>query len=143
MVGVIVLGVVILVAVLMCNHSSPPSPTTSSSSTGASTTTTIRDIKATVRFDGTQFTITNLETRAWTNVRFELNPGFISSGYTLKVQRVEAGATYTVGAAQFANADGERFNPFTHKPQELAILEFSSQWPEQTELEGSAHYSWQ
>jgi len=94
-----------------------------------------------VSFDGLQFIITNLEARDWTNVRFEINPGLFSSGYTLKVQ-IEAGKTYTVGAALFANARGERFNPFTMKPQKFYILEFSSQWPEQAGLEGFAAVGW-
>lgn len=101
-----------------------------------------RDIKASVSFDGAQFKITNRESRAWTNVRFEINPGILSSGYTLKVARIETGATYTVGAMQFANSKGERFNPFQQKPKEFHILEFARPWPDQYELEGMAIFGW-
>jgi hypothetical protein len=114
---------------------------TSRSSATTSTTAEPRDINASVSFTGTQFVITNLEDRDWTNVRLEIDPGFFSSGYTLKVQRMEAGVTYTVGAMQFANANGERFNPFSHKPRRFDILEFSSPWPEQADLEGIAIFS--
>ena len=62
--------------------------------------------------------------------------------HTFKVRRVEAGATYTVAAREFTNSSGERFNPYTHKPQNFSILEFSSAWPNQLELEGTAYFSW-
>jgi hypothetical protein len=102
-----------------------------------------RDIQATVSFDGEQFIITNLEDEPWINVRFEVNPGLLSSGYTLKVHRIEAKTTYTVGAMQFVNAKGERFNPFTHKPQSFHILDFGTTWPEQYDVEGMGMYGWQ
>jgi hypothetical protein len=144
-VSLIIVGVIAFSCSRACtkDEAPPSSSGASSSSAAASAATETRDINARVSFNGTQFAITNLETRAWTNVRFEVNPGLISSGYTLKVQRVEAGATHTVGAAQFANSAGERFNPFTHKPLEFSILEFSSTWPEQTGLEGSVSFGWE
>lgn len=102
-----------------------------------------RDIKASVSFDGTQFTITNKESRDWTNVRFEINPGIFSSGYTYKTARIKAGTTYTVGAMQFTDSEGERFNPFLKKPKSFIILEFARPWPDQYEIEGMASFGWQ
>ena len=109
----------------------------------ADTTPKVRQIAASVSFTGTQFAITNREDHDWVNVRFELNPGLISSGYTLKVQLIEAGTTYTVGAMQFANSKGERFNPYQMKPQKFNIVDFSSEWPQQAGMEGLASFGWQ
>jgi len=147
--SVVAVGVVVVIAVIMCtgdNDDSGPGP---SASSGTTTTTTSsredepRDINATVSFDGTQFTIANREGQDWVNVRFEVNPGLISSGYTLKVQRIEANTIYTVGAMRFTNADGERFNPFTHKPQSFNIIDFSTTWPDQYDIEGFSSYGWE
>jgi len=79
------------------------------------------ELKATVRFTGTQFVITNNDAFDWTDLKMEINSGLISSGYVLRVDRMSAGETYTVGALQFAKSDGTRFNPFTTKPQNLSI----------------------
>jgi len=121
-----------------------PTTTRTPSTTTATTTSREepRNIKASVSFTGTQFVITNHESRDWINVRFEVNPGLLSSGYTLKVRKVEAGSTYTAGAMQFANSKGERFNPFLQKPKEFHILDFGTSWPEQYELEGIAILGW-
>ena len=116
-----------------------PVPTTSPEQ---KTIPEVRGIAASVSFTGTQFTITNHEDQDWVNVRFELNPGLISSGYTLKVQLIEAGTTYTVGAMQFANSKGERFNPYQMKPQKFNIVDFLSVWPQQAGMEGLASFGW-
>lgn len=117
-----------------------PAPTTPSEQ---KTIPEVRQIAASVSFTGRQFIITNREDHDWANVRFELNPGLISSGYTLKVQLIEAGTTYTVGAMQFANLKGERFNPYQMKPQKFNIVDFFSEWPQQAGMEGLASFSWQ
>lgn len=80
------------------------------------------DLKASVRFDGAQFIITNNGNFNWTNVKFEVNSGLLSGGYVLKASQMVAGETYTVGAMQFAKGDGERLNPFTHKVQNISIF---------------------
>lgn len=108
----ILLGVLFFAAV--CE--SPKSPGGSDTS---STSTT--DLKASVRFTGTQFVITNRDTFPWTDVELDVNGGTFSSGYTLSVKRMEAGQVYTVGAMQFANSDGVRFNPFQMKPKKFTI----------------------
>jgi hypothetical protein len=79
------------------------------------------ELKAEVRFTGTQFIITNKDTFDWTNVELEINSGLIKSGYKLKTPRIVAGQTYTVGALQFAKGDGTRFNPFAIKPQNISV----------------------
>jgi len=72
---------------------------------------------AKVNFDGSQFHISNLDSFDWTNVELVINGGFFSGGYTLRVDRIEAETMYDVGAMQFADGGGTRFNPFTMKPQ--------------------------
>lgn len=79
------------------------------------------DLKASVRFTGTQFIITNNDSFDWKNVELEINPGLLKSGYKLKAGLISTGQTYTVGALQFAKPDGTRFNPFSIKPQSISI----------------------
>ena len=71
------------------------------------------DLNAQVRFTGTQFVIVNEDSFDWLDVKLEVNPGTLSKGYELRVPRLEAGATYTVGVMQFTKSDGTRFNPVT------------------------------
>lgn len=105
----ILIGVIIA---LQSEESKKPSPRTSSATI---------DLEASVRFDGSQFIITNQDSFDWTTVKLEVNSGLLTGGYVLKVKRLEAGHTYTVGALQFAKGDGTRLNPFTTKPQKFSI----------------------
>ena len=81
----------------------------------------IRDLNASIRFTGTQFVITNNDSFDWTDVKLEVNSQGLRSGYILRSNVIEAGTTYTVGAMQFAKKNGEKFNPFTHKPTNFSI----------------------
>ena len=65
---------------------------------------------ATAEFNGTQFTIRNADPFAWSDVKIMLNSGFFDDGFYLKASRIEAQQTYKVGALQFANSQGTRFN---------------------------------
>lgn len=94
--------------------------TTEGDNSGSSESSTI-DLSASISFTGTQFVINNNDDFDWQNVELDLNSGTFSSGYTLNVSRLEAGESYTVGAMQFANSDGEKFNPFSHKPLNMSI----------------------
>ena len=78
-------------------------------------------LNASVEHTGTQFIIKNNDNFDWLNVKMEVNGRFLSSGFILKTDRMEAGGTYTVGALQFAKKDGTRFNPVTYKPQKFDI----------------------
>ncbi|ODS32992.1 MAG: hypothetical protein SCARUB_01869 [Candidatus Scalindua rubra] len=78
-------------------------------------------LDASVRFTGEQFVIENKDWHDWTNVKLEINSGIFSGGYILRVPVIKAGTIYTVGAMQFAKTDGERFNPFSHKPVNIYI----------------------
>lgn len=79
------------------------------------------DIQAGIAFTGTQLVITNNNTFDWTGVSMHLNTGILFGGYALKADRILAGQTYTVGVAEFTRSNGERFNPFTHKPKDFMI----------------------
>jgi cytoplasmic iron level regulating protein YaaA (DUF328/UPF0246 family) len=78
-------------------------------------------LQATVSFDGTQFKIANVGSVDWKNVKFDLNGGLITSGYVLRLGELKAMNDYTVGAMQFTNSSGTRFNPFQMKPLQMAI----------------------
>lgn len=107
-----------------------------SSSSSSSSSSTI-DLNASVRFSGTQFIIQNKDSFDWTNVKLEVNSKTFSSGYILKSGRMTAGETYTVGALQFAKSDGEKFNPFTHKPLNFSI------WCDTPKGKGFYYGSWE
>jgi len=81
-----------------------------------------KTLNAKIQFNGTQFIITNNDNYDWTSVKFKVNSGIISDGYTLKCPRIVAGTTYTVGAMQFTKSDGTRLNPFTTKPKSIFIF---------------------
>jgi len=93
-------------------------------------------LNASVIFTGTQFEITNNDNFSWSNVKLEINPGLLKSGYKLNVRVMSAGNTYTVGAMQFAKPDGTRFNPFSMKAQSISIYCNTSKG------DGSYHGSW-
>lgn len=106
----VLIGIIVLLSMIFgssCNNSS------------TETTTTEFTLNGAVRFTGTQFVITNNDNFDWTNAEFTINPGW--NGYKLTAGELKAGETYTVGAAQFTKSDGERFNPFTHKPKSFLI----------------------
>ncbi len=76
----------------------------------------IKTLKANIQFTGTQFVITNNDWEDWENIEFELNDNF-----TLTVPLIQANNSYTVGAMQFTDDAGLRFNPFQMKPKKMEI----------------------
>jgi hypothetical protein len=94
---------------------------TSDSGGGSSGSDASSSKTSSVDLSGSQFVITNNDSFDWANCKLEVNPEFIGSGYKYEGASLRAGETYSVGALQFANGDGERFNPFTHKPQKFSI----------------------
>jgi len=77
-------------------------------------------LKAAVVLHRRQFKIANADAFAWTKVKMRAFTGVLTA-YTLEVPRIEARAIYTVDAMQFTNSNGERLNPFTHKPTQFII----------------------
>jgi hypothetical protein len=116
----LVLGFFILIAMGWCASvvSPPPAPAPVASTPAAPREP---DLGASVSFNGTQFVVRNLDSVAWNEVRLMVNPGILSDGHFLDVGSIAAETEYKVGALQFANGDGERFNPFAMKPQRFRI----------------------
>lgn len=74
-----------------------------------------------VSFRDGQFIISNGDRFAWSDCELEVNPGVFSGGYSLEARQIAAQSVYSVGAMQFTK-NGERFNPFTHKPESFSIF---------------------
>ena len=87
-----------------------------SSDDSSSQVTRKDDLNASVIFDEGQISVTNLESQKCINSWMKINNKFSLDGYTL-----DPGETYTVGSMQFADKDGNRFNPFGMKPQNFSI----------------------
>lgn len=85
---------------------------------------TQRDFKASVKFTGTQFVITNLDNLDCQNAEMKVNSDYI---YGEREYTLYSGDTYEVEAYQFAKSDGTQFNPefkdiFEIKPKNYYIL---------------------
>ena len=94
----------------------------SSTTTDTSTSTpSMVDLNGAVRFTGTQFVVTNNDSFDWSNCELEVNPKTFSSGFKYRASVLAAGERYTVGALQFANGEGKRFNPFEFKPTSFSV----------------------
>ena len=94
----------------------------SSSQNPSSSSSRTVNLNANVSFDGIQFTIQNKDTFDWSNIKLEVNPEFLKSGYIYNSEIImEAGEEYTVGVLQFVKKDGTRFNPIATKPMTFEI----------------------
>lgn len=113
------LGLVVIVGVISVLGESSRSTDTSAPS--APSTPDVIELNAAVRFTGTQFVIRNNDTFAWTNCELEVNPKMFSSGFEYAAAVLAAGEQYSVGALQFANGEGKRFNPFEFKPTSFSV----------------------
>lgn len=113
------LGIMILLVVGLSSSSSKEGG--KQTSTSKPTPTPERDFKASVDFTGSQFVISNLDELDCVNAKMEINGGILSGGYVLDGYTLEKGQTYTVGAMQFTEKDGTRFNPLNTKPKNFFI----------------------
>jgi len=110
---VLVIAILLVVGVSTCvDIITSPGPTPN---------TTEVTLNAKVSYDNGQFIIANNDDFAWTDVKFDLNYGTWTSGYTYHADRLDANNIYTVGSMQFAKSDGTMFNPFTQKPLKMSI----------------------
>lgn len=106
---------IVLLFVGWCSYlakTQPASPATSSS---------IADLNAGVGFTGAQFTVTNKGDAPWTDVKCEINGGFLSGGFEYRFATLGPHDSATIGALQFAKSDGTRFNPLQLKAQKFVI----------------------
>jgi len=122
-VALIIIGVLAVLFIGTCSICLNSGKTTKDTQTSKDTQPSMVDLKGTISFDGSQFTITNKDTFNWIGVKFELNrpDGLFEHGYILTCPLIEAGQVYTVGCMQFAKSDGTRFNPLTSKVLEMSI----------------------
>jgi len=75
-----------------------------------------------IRTNGVQFYIGNDDKFDWTDCVVKINYRGSGSGYELKIRKIAAGMARTVAVNEFANSDGERFDPITHKAQTVFII---------------------
>jgi len=113
LIAVCVVGILVVVAIVMLPESTP-------GGSGESDTSDVT-LSAVVAYDDGQFTITNNDGFAWTDVEFDLNYETWSSGYTYHANRLEANTIYTVGSMQFTKGDGTMFSPYAQKPLKMSI----------------------
>lgn len=92
-----------------------------SSTTSTTSTSEPRVFNTEVNFTGSQFEISNLDENDCQNAKMEVNGGILKGGYTLDGYDLEKGHKYTVGAMQFTDKEGTRFNPFSIKPQKFTV----------------------
>lgn len=114
---------VIVVIILICAalfHGTPGRRKYSSSDAAPSDSATVR-LNAKVTFTGTRFVISNNDSFDWENVKLEILSESIRNCFSLRVPKISAGETCTVGATEFSKKDGASFNPFTMKPQRFWI----------------------
>ena len=78
-------------------------------------------LSASVNFTGTQFEVSNVGDADWSDVKLDVNGGVFSSGFIYRTNGLRKGRKLTVGALQFANSDGVRFNPLQFKPQKMMV----------------------
>ena len=132
----------LLAALPGCESSgSKPSSQKPSTESTSQSEQEVRHLEARVYYTTTQITIANDDSRAWTNVRIEVNPGLLSSGYTLKVRRIEAGQRVTYNLRDFTDRAANRFDPYAKAIKRVNILEYSDPWPQQYHLEGCLLYT--
>jgi hypothetical protein len=60
------------------------------------------------------FKIHNNDSFAWKNCTFYINLKVFDGGYEATAEEVAAGGVVLLPMREFANSDGERFNPDTH-----------------------------
>lgn len=114
--GILVIFVIGWVSSIFNSTSKPSSSNDNSTVESSPEPTSRMDLKAKVRFTGSQFVITNVDDIDCEKAKMEINSKYSLDGYTL-----EAGKTYEVGALQFTKSDGTRFQPFEVKPKDFYI----------------------
>lgn len=79
------------------------------------------DLDGSVAYNAIAFQISNNEDYNWTNCRFEINAGIISSGYEYETSSgIKAKDKLVIPFSEFTKGS-ERFNFFTQKPEKLFI----------------------
>lgn len=79
------------------------------------------EVAADIRLSGGSLEIKNLNSYAWTDIKFSINPKFFSSGYVKKTNVLAPGKTASIMLSNFVNGDGERFNLVQLAIKEITI----------------------
>ena len=79
------------------------------------------DAQGTVRYDGAAFEITNQDDIGWRDVTLGVTVTGQDSGYTLKVNEMAAGRTYTASCSLFTDDKGRSFDPQRERPRSFYI----------------------
>ncbi|MDB6104083.1 MAG: hypothetical protein JWO52_4082 [Gammaproteobacteria bacterium] len=81
------------------------------------------DLKAHISLNsGVILEVTNEDEFDWNNCRLTLNLQIFGRDYELSLARIAAHEHVSLPLDNFASGDGERFDPFTHKLKETAIV---------------------
>jgi hypothetical protein len=83
---------------------------------GVSISAHYQSLKASVRYDGTQFVFQNDDDFDWTGVQFLLNTDY---KYTLPL--AAAHSSFAVQAVEFAKDDGTKFDPNSMSPYDFIL----------------------
>ena len=83
--------------------------------------TPLARLDVSVRFDGAQFTVTNIGKTTWLDVRVDINGGLDHRGYATAPTSFGPGQSMTFDAVAFTNKAGKAYDPATEKPAQLRI----------------------
>lgn len=81
-----------------------------------------REIKASVRFDGSLFSIANTDDFAWHNVVIDVNGGLANRGCTLRPGVIASRQAIAAPATDFVDERGRHYDPTTEPLRQLRII---------------------
>ena len=81
-----------------------------------------REIRASVRFDGTRFSIANMDDFPWHNVVIDLNGGLANRGCALRPGDIDARHAIAVPATDFVDDSGRHYDPAIEPLRQLRII---------------------
>lgn len=110
------IGIILFIAFIWW-ISSLPSGDLSTTTESTTSTLSSRDLHPDFHSTSSQLIITNKDQFNYTNPIIELN-----GDYSYKTGIIiNAGETYKIGLMQFANSDGQRFNPYQMKIKKITL----------------------
>ena len=89
---------------------------------GSSNALGYQDIQASVRFDGEQFRIVNMDDFPWTNVLIDINGGLANNGYTLRRDVLTSQQAVVAAATDFVDEKGNHYDPAAEPLRQLRII---------------------
>ncbi len=83
---------------------------------------TFQEIKASVRFDGTRFSIANTDDFAWHNVVIDINGGLANRGYALRPGVIAERQAIAAPATDFIDDGGRHYDATIEPLRQLRII---------------------